>query len=86
MISKIYYASSFLKSIKKLSLKEKKLVKKREEIFRKNPFDKRLKTHKLKGRLKSLYSFSITYSQRILFEFIKENEVIFYEVGGHEIY
>lgn len=86
MIKKIYYTSSFLKSIKKLSLKEKKLIQKREKIFRKNPFDKRLKTHKLKGRLKGLYSFSITYSQRILFEFTKEGEVIFYEIGGHEIY
>ena len=86
MIKKIHYTSSFLKSVKKLSFKDKKIIKKREQIFRKNPFDAKLKTHKLKGKLKGLYSFSITYSQRILFEFIKKNEVVFYEVGGHDIY
>ena len=58
----------------------------REKIFRNNCFDSRLKTHKLTGSLKDYWAFSVTYSERILFRFINEKEVIFYKIGTHEIY
>jgi mRNA-degrading endonuclease YafQ of YafQ-DinJ toxin-antitoxin module len=51
-----------------------------------NPFDETLKTHKLKGKLKEFWSFSVNYSFRIVFEFIKKDEVIFYDIGDHRIY
>lgn len=37
------------------------------KLFRDNPFDVRLKTHKLSGKLKDLWSFSIEYDQRVIF-------------------
>jgi mRNA-degrading endonuclease YafQ of YafQ-DinJ toxin-antitoxin module len=58
----------------------------KEVIFVKNPFNPQLKTHKLKGKLKGLWSFSVTYSFRIVFEFINDDEVIFYDIGDHKIY
>jgi len=58
----------------------------REKIFRNNCFDSRLKTHKLTGSLKDYWAFSVTHSERILFRFINEKEVIFYKIGTHEIY
>ena len=66
--------------------KKKKIEIIREKIFRNNCFDSRLKTHKLTGSLKDYWAFSVTHSERILFRFINEKEVIFYKIGTHEIY
>lgn len=85
-IKLIRYASKFDRAFRKLSLKEKLVAEEREEIFRQDPFDSRLKTHKLKGKLKERWSFSLTYSQRVLFNFYEDGEVIFYDIGDHRIY
>lgn len=39
----------------------------RLEIFVNDPFDSKLKTHKLSGKLKGLWSFSIEYDLRVVF-------------------
>jgi len=54
-------------------------------MFRNNPFDTRLKTHKLHGKLKDLWSFSIDERYRVLFEF-DGDDVIFLDVGDHDMY
>ncbi len=52
-----------------------------------DPFAPSLKTHKLHGRLKELWAFSITYSLRIAFHFMDTNHVVFEDIGTHdEIY
>lgn len=83
---KIYYSSKFAKEYKRLPLKVKIAAEKKEKIFRKNPRDARLKTHKLTGRLREYYSFSIDYQYRIIFEFREKEIVWFHSVGTHEIY
>lgn len=83
---KIYYSSKFAKEYKRLPLKIKITAEKNEKIFRINPRDARLKTHKLTGKLKGYYSFSIDYQYRIIFEFIEKKTVWFHSVGTHEIY
>ena len=83
---KIYYSSKFAKEYKRLPNKVKILAEKKEVIFRKDPFDKRLKTHKLSGRLRDYYSFSIDYQYRIIFEFAEKGIVWFHSIGTHEIY
>ena len=85
-IKVIRYTSKFERAYKKLSLEEKIIAEGREKIFRKDPFNSRLKTHKLKGKLKNRWSFSLTYSQRVLFNFYEDSEVIFYDIGNHRIY
>lgn len=82
----IVLTSEFLRDYKKLPLYLKKRLHKRESIFRNNPFDVRLKTHKLSGRLKCLWSFSVDYYYRVIFEFRKNNTVYFHCVGDHDIY
>ena len=47
-------------------------------IFRKNPFDSQLKTHKLHSEFKKFYSFSINHNYRIIFEISKTEEETFY--------
>ena len=85
-IKKIHYTSRFIKDFKRLPKEKQNLAVKREKIFRNNCFDSRLKTHKLTGSLKDYWAFSVTHSERILFRFINEKEVIFYKIGTHEIY
>lgn len=83
---KIFYSSKFSREYKKLPLGVKKLAEKKEAIFRKNPFDPSLKTHKLKGVLFGFYSFSINLKYRIIFETIDSNVIWFHSVGDHAIY
>lgn len=83
---KIYYSGKFAKEYKKLPRKVKLSAEKKEKVFRIDPFDPQLKAHKLTGRLKEYYSFSIDYQYRIIFEFVKKDIVWFHSVGTHEIY
>jgi len=83
---KIYTTSKFEKEYKKLSDYLKNKTRQKEAIFRNNPFDKRLKTHKLKGKYNNYWSFSVSGSHRIMFEFLDKNEVAFINIGNHSIY
>ena len=82
----INYSSHFIKQFRKLTKEKQQLAIKRERILIKNPFDSRLKTHKLSGELKNYWSYSINYSDRIIFRFINDREVLFYRIGDHDIY
>jgi len=83
---KIYYSSKFAKEYRRLPKKIKLLAEKKEIVFRKDPFDPRLNTHKLSGKLKVYYSFSIDFQYRIIFEFAQKDVIWFHSVGTHEIY
>ncbi len=82
----IFYYSKFRQQFKKLPEEIKLLAEKKEEIFRKNPFDPKLKTHKLHGELSEFWAFSINYQYRIIFDFINEDKIRFYSIGAHDIY
>lgn len=81
---KIIYSPRFAKNYKKLPLKIKLLAEKREKIFRNNPYDPRLKTHRLTGKLNGFWSFSVDYKTRIIFEIRSENEIWFLAIGSHD--
>ena len=83
---KIYYSSKFKREYKELSEKIKLNAEEKEKVFRNNSLDPRLNTHKLSGRLKEFWGFSINYRYRIIFEFVKKDEVWFHSVGDHSIY
>lgn len=83
---KIYYSAKFAKAYKKLPRKVKLQAEKKELVFRKNPRDASLKTHKLTGRLKEFWAFWVDYKYRIIFEFREKDVIWFHSVGTHEIY
>lgn len=85
-IKKIYYTSRFEKRFKKLPKRVQKLAVKKEKLFRMDPANVALKTHKLTGELKDYYSFSINYQYRIMLKFEKAGDVVFVGVGTHSIY
>jgi mRNA-degrading endonuclease YafQ of YafQ-DinJ toxin-antitoxin module len=83
----IIYSSNFAREYKKLPDHIKDIAEKQEIIFRKDPFDPRLKTHRLKGRLNGFLSFALNYTYRIIFEFSKDKRTVyFHTVGDHDIY
>lgn len=81
----IRYHPRFAKSYKKLAPLIKSRAEKRELTFRENPFDPRLDTHKLHGRIAHLWSFSVDRRYRIVFEF-SNSDAVFLDVGDHAIY
>ena len=84
---KIIYGSKFEREYKKLPWRIKDLAEEKEKIFRENLFDPRLKTHKLSGKLKDFWAFSVDYKYRIIFEISKDKKTIyFHSVSDHDIY
>lgn len=69
-----------------MPLKIKLKAEGKEKIFRKDPFDPRLRTHKLTGRLKEFWSFSVDHQHRIIFEFVSKDTIWFHSIGTHDIY
>lgn len=82
---KIYFHPHFRDAYRKLTKELKKKAEQKEMVFRQNPFDRRLDTHKLHGKLKRLWSFSVDGENRILFQWAGSN-VIFLDIGDHSLY
>jgi len=58
-------------------------------LLQENPFNPKLKTHKLKGILEGTLACSIDYDYRIIFDFVKnqtsdETEILLINIGTHE--
>lgn len=85
-MTEIYFSPRFQKLISKIPLEVIEVLTIKQSLFVINPFHSTLKTHKLTGKLNQYYSFSITHSYRIIFEFLGKNKVVFVNIGTHEIY
>ena len=55
-------------------------------MVRKDAFDPRLRTHKLRGGLSAYWAYSVNSEYRVLFRFLGPREALYYDVGSHEIY
>ena len=83
----ISFDDSFKRAFKKRIKGNKILEEKfriKLQLFKDNPFEARLKTHKLSGKLKDLWSFSIDYDQRVVFYFTDHNQAVFIDIGNHD--
>jgi mRNA-degrading endonuclease YafQ of YafQ-DinJ toxin-antitoxin module len=83
---KIEYSPRFKRLYKKLPLELKKVAEDREAIFRLNPFNPKLKTHKLSGPLSGYLAFSVDHKHRIIFSLIDSSHVRFHSIGDHSVY
>lgn len=83
---KIYYKPSFVRQYKKLDEGLKNDVKRTIELLKQDPKNPLLKSHKLKGKLVGLWSCSVNYSYRIIFEYEKKLVITCLAVGDHEVY
>lgn len=82
----ISYSPKFIKQYSRLSDEVKDMAEEKENIFKLDNFDSRLKTHKLHGRLNGYYSFSVNFKYRITFSYYNETRVRFDSIGTHDIY
>ncbi len=84
---KVAFSSSFQKALKKRIERDKVLEKRfweTLEIFIHDPFDERLRTHKLSGKLKELWSFTMGYDVRVIFYFSNKDKAVFIDIGKHD--
>lgn len=82
----ISYKPSFVREFKRLSTELQEEVFEKIELFKNTDNHKKLKVHKLNGKLEKFYSFSVTYSHRIVFSYESKNEVVFLAIGDHSVY
>ena len=84
----IYVYARYRRSFSRLDPQLQRLAKHRISLFRQKPFDPRLDTHPLHGKLKKQWSFSVDTRTRVLFEFLdkKKSEVVFLDIGDHSLY
>ena len=77
------FKRAFKKRIKGNTDLEEKFWKKLE-LFTLDPYDSILKTHKLSGKLKEFWSFSVDYDERVLFYFTEDENAVFVDIGSHD--
>ncbi|MBF8280949.1 MAG: Plasmid stabilization system [Candidatus Magasanikbacteria bacterium] len=83
----IYYRPKFRRHYKRLPPDIRDLFKKKEGVFRQDPFDYSLRTHKLHGKFEGLLAFWIDYQHRVIFEIFSEGHVCwFHDIGAHDVY
>ncbi len=85
-ISKSHSTPHFEKQFEKLTKNIQKTAVRKILLFENNPFHPSLNTHKLKGELSDFWSFYINNNFRVLFRFLENNEVIYYNIDTHDIY
>lgn len=79
--------SNFKRTYKKKIASDDRIKAKFKEainLFSDNPFDPKLKTHKLSGMLKNCWAFSVDYNKRVVFKFLEDNKVLLIDIGSHE--
>ena len=82
----IFYKPTFIKNLNKLEKNLQEEVLEKIELFRNKENHILLKVHKLHGAMKNYYSFYINYKIRIIFEWVKNDEVNFLSIGDHDLY
>ena len=82
----VLFTPSFLRQLKSLEITLQEEVIEKVELFKDIKNHRELKVHKLKGRLKGRWSFSVNYHFRIVFSYISKREAIMLAVGDHSVY
>jgi mRNA interferase YafQ len=88
----LIWGKTFLKAFRKTLKKNPQLRNDIEEILRQlsaNPFETKLSTHKLKGKLLGSWACSVDYDLRIIFDFVKsssgqEDDILLIGIGSHD--
>jgi mRNA-degrading endonuclease YafQ of YafQ-DinJ toxin-antitoxin module len=77
----------FTRAYRKKVANSKKLKKKFEDslsLFVINPFNPKLRTHKLSGPLEGSWSFYVDYDCRCIFDFVDDNTALLIDFGSHD--
>ena len=78
----IYYSSKFQKSLKKMPPFVRRAFLEKEGLFLMDPFHPTLDTHKLHGKYRAYWAFTIIGQYRAMFKFMEnEKDIGFINIG-----
>ncbi|MEL6437671.1 MAG: type II toxin-antitoxin system mRNA interferase toxin, RelE/StbE family [Cyanobacteria bacterium J06621_8] len=83
-------SSAFVRNARKIIKRNPQLaqnIQETLELLALDPFQSRLKTHKLKGELKDSYACSAGYDLRIVFKFVEYEQtsaILLESIGTHD--
>jgi len=86
IIAAIHYSKNFIKELRKLAKPIVLIAVKKEALFKFNPLHPSLRLHELHGKLRGLWSIPITGGYRIIFERMKNGDILFISIGKHDVY
>ena len=85
-ITNIKVSSRYKKSFRNLSSSIQRKAIAKIKVFKENYSNSILKTHPLSGKDENCWSFWVDYHYRIKFVFLSGEEVLFLDIGAHDIY
>ncbi|MDJ0747025.1 MAG: type II toxin-antitoxin system mRNA interferase toxin, RelE/StbE family [Xenococcaceae cyanobacterium MO_167.B27] len=83
-------SNAFIRNARKIIRKQPELAGNLQdtlELLSLDPFQPRLKTHKLKGELKDSYACTVGYDLRIIFKFVEYEQtqaILLEAIGTHD--
>ncbi len=82
----VAFKPKFVKQFDALEEQLQQEVLEKIQLFRDPKNHKQLKVHKLHGKLKEQYGFSVNYAYRIVFYYSSKKEAVLLAVDDHDIY
>jgi mRNA-degrading endonuclease YafQ of YafQ-DinJ toxin-antitoxin module len=82
----VFYTPHFKREAKQLPRGLRSLVEERLRLFISDPHHSSLKLHKLTGKLKEYWAFSIDYQLRVILSFEGKTKIVLHSIGDHSIY
>ena len=84
MVYTVEYSTRFIRVFRKIAPDLQEEIIEKVELLKDEDNHKRLKVHKLSGKLKSIWSFSVNYKIRVTFVKPKKNVIVLGTVGTHD--
>jgi len=84
MVYTIEYSTRFIRAFRNIEPDLQEEVIEKVELLKDQKNHQRLKVHKLTGKLKSIWSFSVNYRIRITFARPKKGALVLETVGTHD--
>ena len=80
----VEYSSRFIRTVRKIDTDLQGEIVERVELLKDSDNHKRLKVHKLTGKLKGIWSFSVNYRIRITFSKQKKDVFVLETIGTND--
>jgi len=80
----VEYSTRFIRAFRKVGPALQEEIIERVELLKDPHNHERLKVHKLSGKLKGVWSFSVNYRIRITFAKPRKNVVVLETIGTHD--
>jgi mRNA-degrading endonuclease YafQ of YafQ-DinJ toxin-antitoxin module len=86
-MTEVSFSSTFQRTFRKRIAGDRALQTRfwqKVEQFQQDPFQPSLRTHKLSGKMKDMWSFSVEYDERVIFYFTDDGKAVFVDIGTHD--